>query len=189
MYYLLKTKSKWIPPLLFLVVLTSAFGLLIPKLGFYWDDWPPILIEKMQDTSMFWKFYQYDRPFSAWTYVTLFPVLGTKPLTWQIFTLGIRWLTTVFVWLSLREIWPTHRKQAVWVAVLFALYPSFDQDKNTTGQKTFSYAFRVAFPWRWSKPCARMPLIMQFFLISWRSYSYGRWNTLPRSSCCDRSSF
>jgi len=149
MHYLTKNKSNWVPPLLFLVVLTFAFGLLLPKLGFYWDDWPPILIEKMQDTRIFWEFYEYDRPFSAWTYVVLFPLLGTKALTWQIFTLGIRWLTTVFVWLSLREIWPTHGKQAIWAAILFALYPSFDQQAISVAfsQHWICYLFYVASVW------------------------------------------
>jgi hypothetical protein len=52
MHLILKNKSKWLPPLLFLMVLVFAFGLLLPSLGFYWDDWPPILIGKMQGTHM-----------------------------------------------------------------------------------------------------------------------------------------
>ncbi|MGB7875189.1 MAG: hypothetical protein WBL25_12460 [Anaerolineales bacterium] len=145
----MKTKNKWTPPWLFLVVLTFAFGLLLPKLGFYWDDWPPILIEKMQAAHMFWEFYQYDRPISAWTYVVLFPILGIKPLAWQIFTLGVRWLTTVFVWLTFRELWPAYRKQAVWAALLFALYPSFDQQAISVAfsQHWICYLFYVASVW------------------------------------------
>ena len=134
----LRQNSEWISPLLFLSVLVFAFGILIPKLGFYWDDWPPLLIEKTQNARMFWDFYRYDRPFSAWTYVVLFPILGTKPIIWQFFTLGIRWLTTVFVWMSIRELWPTHRKQAIWAAIVFAIYPSFDQQ-----------AISVAFSQHW----------------------------------------
>lgn len=138
MRFILTNKSQWLSPLLFLIVLVLAFGLLLPSLGFYWDDWPPILIGKMQGTHMYWEFYQYDRPFSAWTYVALFPILGTQPLSWQVFALGIRWLTTVFIWLSLCELWPARRKQATWVALLFALYPSFDQQ-----------AISVAFSQHW----------------------------------------
>ncbi|MGD8403538.1 MAG: hypothetical protein PVJ21_07750 [Anaerolineales bacterium] len=149
MTFLTKHKRNWLPPLLFLAVLIFAFGVLLPGLGFYWDDWPPILIEKMQNTQNFWEFYQYDRPFSAWTYVVLFPILGVKPLAWQIFTLGLRWLTTVFVWLSLREIWPTHRKQAIWAALIFAIYPSFDQQAISVAfsQHWICYLFYVASIW------------------------------------------
>jgi len=167
MYFLMKHKSNWLPPLLFLIVLIFAFGVMLPKLGFYWDDWPPILIEKMQDTQTFWDFYQYDRPFSAWTYVALFPILGTKPLTWQIFTLGLRWLTTVFVWLSLRELWPTHRKQAIWAALFFALYPSFDQQAISVAfsQHWICYLFYVASIWAMVK-AVRMNAI-SYALISY----------------------
>jgi len=149
MHFLTNHKSNWLPPLLFLIILIFAFGVMLPRLGFYWDDWPPILIEKMQDTHIFWEFYQYDRPFSAWTYVILFPILGTKPLAWQIFTLGLRWLTTVFAWLSLREIWPTHRKQAIWAALFFALYPSFDQQAISVAfsQHWICYLFYMASIW------------------------------------------
>lgn len=149
MQFQLKHKSTWIPPIIFLAVLVFAFGLLIPGLGFYWDDWPPILIEKMQEGQTFWEFYRYDRPLSAWTYVVLFPILGIKPLVWQIFTLGIRWLTTVFVWLSLRELWPTHRKPAIWAAIIFAIYPSFDQQAISLAfsQHWICYLFYVASLW------------------------------------------
>jgi len=149
MQILLKTRNKWVPPFIFLAVLVFAFGLLIPKSGFYWDDWPPILIGKLQDTRIFWEFYQYDRPFSAWTYVVLFPILGTKPIIWQIFTLGIRWLTTIFVWLTLQELWPSHKKQAVWAALLFAVYPSFDQQAISVAfsQHWICYLFYVSSIW------------------------------------------
>jgi hypothetical protein len=145
----LRQNIEWFSPLLFLSVLGFAFGILSPKLGLYWDDWPPILIEKTQDAHMFWEFYRYDRPFSAWTYAVLFPILGTKPIIWQFFTLGVRWLTTVFVWLSLRELWPTHRKQAAWAAIVFAIYPSFDQQAISVAfsQHWICYLFYIASLW------------------------------------------
>jgi len=145
----LKRKSEWLPPVLFLSALVFAFGLLIPRLGFYWDDWPPILIGKFQGTQAYWEFYKYDRPFSAWTFVGLFPILGTKPIAWQIFTLVVRWLTTVFVWLSLRELWPAERKQATWAAILFALSPSFDQQAISVAfsQHWVCYLFYLASVW------------------------------------------
>jgi len=64
-------------PLLFLLLTIVAFGLLIPFLGFYFDDWPVIWLTKTG--ANFWEFYRYDRPFSAWTYVVTTPILGTTP--------------------------------------------------------------------------------------------------------------
>ena len=149
MQFIKNYKSRRAPPLLFLVVLVIAFGLQIPKLGFYWDDWPPILIGKMQGTHMYWEFYQFDRPFSAWTYVALFPILGSNPVSWQMITLVIRWLTTVFFWLTAQEIWPAYKKQAVWAALLFAIYPTFDQQAISVAfsQHWISYLFYVISVW------------------------------------------
>lgn len=119
--------TKRAVPVALLFVTVVSFGLLIPWLGFYWDDWPVIYLTQTQGTSSFWDFYQYDRPFSAWTYMVSAPFLGTSPLTWQIFTLLLRWLTAVFVWASLRQIWTNKPHQAFWTALLFAVAPIFNQ--------------------------------------------------------------
>ena len=122
----IKISDKEIP-FVFLFLLISAFGLLIPRLGFYWDDWPVIFLTKTQGISGFWDFYQYDRPFSAWTYMLSAPILGTTPIYWHIFSLLLRWLTTVFMWLTLRKIWPGKSRQTFWIGLLFSVYPLFDQ--------------------------------------------------------------
>ena len=112
-------------PFVLLLITVVSFGLLIPWLGFYWDDWPVIYMTNTQGTAGFWGFYQYDRPFSAWTYILFAPLLGTHPLTWQIFVLLLRWLTAVFVWMSLKMIWPQKPRQVFWIALLFAVCPIF----------------------------------------------------------------
>ena len=90
-------------PVIFLLLVIASFGLLIPKLGFYWDDWPVIFMTQNQGNAGFWAFYQYDRPFSAWTYILAAPILGTRPIGWHIFSLILRWLTVVFAWLALQK--------------------------------------------------------------------------------------
>jgi hypothetical protein len=114
-------------PVALLFVTVVSFGLLIPWLGFYWDDWPVIYLTQTQGTGGFRDFYQYDRPFSAWTYIVFSPILGTSPLAWQIFTLLLRWLTAVLVWASLRQIWRNKPHQVFWTALLFAVSPIFTQ--------------------------------------------------------------
>lgn len=113
--------------LVLLLAVFVSFGLLIPWLGFYWDDWPVIYLKQTQGIQAYWDFYQYDRPFSAWTYIVFTPILGTSPFVWQIFTLLLRWLTAVFVWASLKLIWPNKSREVFWVAVLFAVCPIFLQ--------------------------------------------------------------
>ena len=124
------------------VLSVLSFGLLIPWLGFYWDDWPVILITRLQGASGFWDFYQYDRPFSAWTYILFAPILGTRPVAWHIFALLLRWLTVVGMWWSLRSLWPRHIRTVTWMASLFAVYPIFNQQPISVAysQHWISYA-------------------------------------------------
>ena len=114
-------------PLAFLVVLVAGFGLLIPVLGFYWDDWPVIFTGRLYGTDGYLTFYQYDRPVSAWTYMVTFPILGSRPLNWQIFSLLLRWGTTLALWWTLLRLWPARKAEATWAALLFSIYPVFTQ--------------------------------------------------------------
>jgi len=116
-------------PAILLFATVLSFGLLIPWLGFYWDDWPVIYLTHTQGIHGFWAFYQYDRPFSAWTYILLAPILGTNSIAWYAFVLGLRWVTAIFVWLLLRIIWPKKHHQVFWIALLFAVCPLFVQQQ------------------------------------------------------------
>lgn len=114
-------------PLLLLLLLGAAFGLLIPWLGFYWDDWPVIFITRLQGAEGLLDFYQYDRPFSAWTYLLSAPLLGANAWAWHLFSLLLRWLTAVGLWWCLRGLWPSRPQIAGWTALLFAVHPAFTQ--------------------------------------------------------------
>ncbi len=116
---------KWTVPVLLLILTILAYGLLIPTLGFYFDDWPVVYM--IQSGANFWDFYQYDRPFSAWTYVLTAPILGTSPFLWHTFTLLLRWLTSLLLWWILTRIWPKNTRESTWVAMLFAVHPVFQQ--------------------------------------------------------------
>jgi hypothetical protein len=119
------TTPVWVTPVVLLALLILGFGMMIPWFGFYWDDWPIVLAARLQGVNAFWEYYRLERPFSAWTYVLTIPLLGTTPLVWNIFTLLLRWLTVVGMWWSLRIVWPQRRREALWMAMLFAVYPIF----------------------------------------------------------------
>jgi hypothetical protein len=121
------TKLRIPIPIWLLALLLLNFGPLIPWLGFYWDDWPVILTGRLQGAAGFWQFYQFDRPISAWTYAVTFPLLGSQPLHWHLFTLLLRWGATAAVWWTFLQVWPGHRREAAWTAALFAIYPVFTQ--------------------------------------------------------------
>jgi hypothetical protein len=109
------------------LVLALTFGPLISQLGFYWDDWPVILTGRLLGAEGFIQFYQHDRPISAWTYIVTFPILGSTPLHWQVFTLALRAAAAVMMWATLANLWPRQRAQTATAAFLFAIYPVFIQ--------------------------------------------------------------
>jgi len=120
-------KRDWKVPAGLLGLCIFSFGLLIPSLGFYWDDWPVLLTRHIQGLAGYWTFYQHDRPVSAWTYVVTIPLLGDNPIAWQLFTLALRWLTAVIFWFCLILLWPGRRREMALAASLFVIYPVFTQ--------------------------------------------------------------
>ncbi|MDR3576241.1 MAG: hypothetical protein P4L50_20430 [Anaerolineaceae bacterium] len=119
---------RWTVPLVLLVVSILSFGLLIPHLGFYLDDWRPIYAANTQGPAGVWKFFAFDaRPLAALLYLPLDSILGYSPINWQLFELACRWLTVLALWQALRLLWPKHIQEVTWTALLFAVYPVFKQ--------------------------------------------------------------
>jgi hypothetical protein len=112
-------------PIVLLLVALVTYGVFLPWLGFYWDDWPVLMMYKFFGTSAYAGFYSYDRPFSFWTYLVTIPVLGLNPIAWQLFGIFLRWLTALFIWLSLKLLWPDRKQEMTWIAILFLVYPVF----------------------------------------------------------------
>jgi len=122
-----RSLPEWTVIISLLGVCLVAFGLLLPRLGFYWDDWAKLLVSRLFGLSGYWAYYAEDRPLSGWTHIILTPLLGPTPFNWQVFALLMRWLTAVGIWWTLRLLWPENRGQAVYAVLLFAIYPVFTQ--------------------------------------------------------------
>ena len=112
-------------PLVVLVLCILSFGLLIPFLGFYWDDWLLIFHAQTGRNADLITLYSFDRPLSYWTALLSIPLLGTSPIKWHLFALLIRFLTVLAMWWSLRALWPRQSSRLAWVALLFAIYPAY----------------------------------------------------------------
>lgn len=115
-----------IAPALLLLCLIS-YGLLIPKLGFYWDDWPAVWFTKFYGASSLVQVLGIDRPQLAWLYVLTNSIFRDSMAGWQLFSLVMRWVSCLVLWWSLLQIWPKHRTEITWVTFLFAIYPGFRQ--------------------------------------------------------------
>jgi hypothetical protein len=126
------TASDWVrrrrlPFLIFLLVVELAsYGLMLPTLGLYWDDWQVFFLYRLRGLAAFTPYFAYDRPFSAWTYLISLPLLQTNLLAWHLFTLILRYLTALGFWSAFRGLWPRER-WADWIALVVLVYPVFLQ--------------------------------------------------------------
>jgi hypothetical protein len=118
--------SPQVSPLIFLFVTFMAFGLLIPALGIYQDDWVFVYNAYAIGPQGIDDFMYYDgTPFASLINNVLFFVLGFKPLHWHILSLVFRWLTVWVLWLFFRKLWPQHPLKVFFVAIIFAIHPFF----------------------------------------------------------------
>src|SRR5215212_96747 len=130
------------PALLLLIVAVLAYGLLIPQLGFYWDDLPMSWIRYELGPSAMTRYFSTNRPVWGVLYQLTTRLLPQIPLYWQIFALICRWLGAVVVWGIVRELWKAKPRFALGVALLFLLYPGFNQQ---WGSYLYSHFFIVIF--------------------------------------------
>ncbi|SRR5581483_11094256 len=113
-------------PLALLIANVLAFGLLLPFLGYYQDDWHTIYYAYTRGAQGLWELFNYDgHPLAAWTYIVGFHLLGFQPIYWHLLSLAWRWLTSVAFWLSLKALWPRWSEEAFVAALLFTVYPLF----------------------------------------------------------------
>src|SRR5215467_9272050 len=113
------------PPVLFLVVCVLAYGLLVPWLGYYADDWVVVWVSHTFGRQGLMAYHSYDRPALGWLNAGTLALLGESPIVWHIFAVIVRWLSAVAVWWCLRVLWPQRRNEATGTALLFAVYPGF----------------------------------------------------------------
>jgi len=115
-----------IPALLFLLVIL-AYGLLIPSMGFYWDDWPFAWYLKFFGPAEFIAGFKPFRPLLGPIFELTTSIFGGHPLTWQILGLVVRFLLGLEIWSLLRQVWPSRKSSALWVVLIFTVYPAYGQ--------------------------------------------------------------
>lgn len=127
-------------PLALLFFCLISFGLLIPWLGFYWDDLPAIWYLHVLGPSGFGDVFAIDRPLLGKLFMLTTPWLGTSKLGWQLFGIFTRWLSALAFWWFLKGLWQKNLTQVTWAALLFAVYPGFKQQFISV---TYSHAWLI----------------------------------------------
>ena len=117
----------WSIPIALLGLCFLSYGILSPWLGFYWDDWPAIWYLHVFGPAGFKDVFAIDRPLLGRFFMLTTPFLGDSTLAWQIFGIFTRWLSSLALWWTLRQLWPQRTREATWIALLFTVYPGFTQ--------------------------------------------------------------
>ena len=119
--------KRWSVPLIVFVTTLAAYGLLLPQMGFYWDDWPFVWIARFLGPKEFLPAFANVRPFLGPIFFLTTSLLPPVPIYWQILMLVIRFLSGLFAWHLFRWVWPQHKRQAVAAAFLFLVFPGYSQ--------------------------------------------------------------
>jgi hypothetical protein len=116
----------------FLLFCCLTYGVLIPKLGLYWDDFPYTWLGHVLGPSVYYGIFFQERPILGVLYSITAPIFNESILGWQLFAIFTRWLTVLPVFWLMRLVWPENRKEAWWVSLLFLVYPGFSQQWIST---------------------------------------------------------
>jgi len=115
------------PPILLLIIAILAYGLLIPQMGFYWDDLPISWIRYQLGPEALTQYFSMNRPVWGVLYQLTTRIISQVPVHWQIFAILWRWLGAVVVWGIARQLWKDKPRFALGAALLFLVYPGFNQ--------------------------------------------------------------
>jgi len=118
---------NWSIPLALLWVCVLAFGLVIPMLGLYADDWPFVYVNQLSGLRGVVDFISWVRPFGAWIFAAVTALGGTHFWFYHLLLLLLRALDAWLLWRFLRCLWPNQPRPALWAALLFAIFPAFKQ--------------------------------------------------------------
>lgn len=109
------------------IIAVLAYGILIPTLGFYWDDLPMSWIRYQLGAEAMTRYFSNNRPVWGWLYQLTTHIFPQTPIYWQVFALFWRWAGAVVVYYISLELWQGKHRFAFAVAAFFLLYPGFNQ--------------------------------------------------------------
>ena len=117
-------RKPWVFPLALLMVGVVTHGLMIPDLGFYWNDWEGIYFHELKLPAIGFQYYA-ERPLSALIYLALFPITGSNPVAWHVSSLLLRWIGLLAVYYTLNSLWPDHESRHRWIVALLFVFPGY----------------------------------------------------------------
>lgn len=127
--------------LLILLTTLITYGVSIPSLGYYYDDWYLLWAGQARGPESIISLFSTDRPFMGVVYSYDYRLLGDNVLNWHLYALLWRFLCGLAFFWILRLIWPKQKYITTLMAVLFIVYPGFlsQPDANTKQNHLFGF--------------------------------------------------
>ena len=96
---------------IFLLLLTTVitYGVSIPKLGYYHDDWFVLWSAQSRGAESLVPLFSTDRPFMGVVYSVVYRLLGDTVINWHLYALLWRFIGGLACFWILRLIWPNEK--------------------------------------------------------------------------------
>ncbi len=140
----LLNNETFVASLLILLTTIITYGVSIPQLGYYHDDWFLLWSGQARGAESIIPLFAIDRPFMGVVYSYIYRLLGDTVINWHLYALVWRFIGGLaFIWI-LRLLWPEHRRLTTLMTVLFLIYPGFLSIPNANTKQNHLFGFASA---------------------------------------------
>src|SRR5215211_5252711 len=130
--------------LLILLTTVVTYGVSIPKLGYYHDDWFVLWSGQARGAESLISLFSTDRPFMGVVYSVVYRLLGDSIMSWHLYALLWRLIGSLAFFWIVRLLWPEQNYLTTLMTVLFIVYPGFLSQPNANTKQNHLYGFGTA---------------------------------------------
>jgi hypothetical protein len=136
--------ETFVSALLIFLTTVITYGISIPRLGYYFDDWYLLWSGQSRGAASIIPLFSSDRPFMGIVYSYVYRLLGDTIVNWHLYALLWRFIGGLAFFWILRLIWPKHKYITTLMVVLFVVYPGFLSQPDANTKQNHLYGFGTA---------------------------------------------
>ena len=140
----LLNNEPFVASLLILLTTVITYGISIPQLGYYHDDWFLLWSGQARGAESIIPLFAIDRPFMGVVYSFVYRLLGDTIVNWHLYALLWRFIGGLAFFWILRLLWPEHKRLTTLMTILFLLYPGFLSIPNANTKQNHLFGFASA---------------------------------------------
>ena len=136
--------ESFVAALLVLLTTVITYGVSIPSLGYYHDDWFVLWSGRARGAESLIPLFSTDRPFMGVAYSVVYRFLGDTIINWHLYALLWRVIGGMAFFWILRLLWPEQKYLTALMTVLFVVYPGFLSQPNANTKQNHLFGFGTA---------------------------------------------